>query len=98
MEHTEKKNIDIALQGGGARGALSWGILDRLLEDERLPNAGISGTSAGAVNAAVLADGFARGGGPGASRSRNHAPGIAIQAHHGDSHPPEGERDEPAAI
>ncbi len=68
MGATEKKHIDIALQGGGAHGALSWGILDRLLEDERLPIAGISGTSAGAVNAAVLADGFARGGGPAGAR------------------------------
>lgn len=57
------KSIDIALQGGGSHGAFTWGILDRLLDDDRLVIDGISGTSAGAMNAAVLADGFARGGG-----------------------------------
>ena len=45
------KKIDIALQGGGAHGAYSWGVLDRLLEDERIEIEGISGTSAGAMNA-----------------------------------------------
>ncbi|HEY0846627.1 MAG TPA: patatin-like phospholipase family protein [Noviherbaspirillum sp.] len=59
----QKKHIDIALQGGGAHGAFAWGVLDRLLEDERLCIDGISGTSAGAMNAVVLADGFSRGGG-----------------------------------
>lgn len=65
---TDAKHIDIALQGGGAHGALAWGMLDRLLEDERLSIRGISGTSAGAVNAVVLADGFARGGGRAGAR------------------------------
>lgn len=60
--------IDIALQGGGAHGAFTWGVLDRLLEDERLRIVGISGTSAGAMNAVVLADGYARGGGPDGAR------------------------------
>ncbi|KFI07645.1 patatin-like phospholipase family protein [Massilia sp. BSC265] len=55
--------VDIALQGGGAHGAFTWGALDRLLEDEDLVFDGISGTSAGAMNAVVLADGYARGGG-----------------------------------
>ncbi|MCB2021006.1 MAG: patatin-like phospholipase family protein [Rhizobacter sp.] len=58
--------IDLALQGGGSHGAFSWGVLDRLLEDESLAFAGISGTSAGAINAAVMATGFARGGRAGA--------------------------------
>lgn len=60
--------VDLALQGGGAHGAFTWGVLDRLLEDERLLLDGISGTSAGAMNAVVLADGFARGGGRGGAR------------------------------
>jgi NTE family protein len=58
--------IHLGLQGGGAHGALTWGVLDRLLEDGRLDIAAISGTSAGAMNAVVLADGFAEGGPEGA--------------------------------
>jgi NTE family protein len=54
--------IDLALQGGGSHGAFTWGVLDRLLEEPWLTIAGISGTSAGAMNAAVLADGWASGG------------------------------------
>ena len=61
-----RKKINLALQGGGSHGALTWGVLDRLLEDDRLEIAEISGTSAGAMNAAVLADGFERGGRDGA--------------------------------
>ena len=60
------KKINLALQGGGSHGALTWGVLDRLLEDDRLEIAEISGTSAGAMNAVVLADGFERGGREGA--------------------------------
>lgn len=56
------KDIDIALQGGGAHGAFTWGVLDRLLDEEQLRIDGISGTSAGAMNAVVLADGFSHGG------------------------------------
>ena len=58
--------IDLALQGGGSHGAFTWGVLDRLLEEPWLAIAGISGTSAGAMNAAVLADGWAAGGAAGA--------------------------------
>ncbi|MCA3182486.1 MAG: patatin-like phospholipase family protein, partial [Cupriavidus sp.] len=54
--------IDLALQGGGSHGAFSWGVLDRLMEEDWLIIEGISGTSAGAMNAAVLASGFAKGG------------------------------------
>jgi NTE family protein len=50
------------LQGGGAHGAFTWGVLDHLLEDDRIHVAGVSGTSAGAMNAVMLADGLARGG------------------------------------
>ena len=63
--------VDFALQGGGAHGAFTWGALDRLLEEPWLHIDGISGTSAGAMNAAVLIDGHAKGGGGcGALRSR----------------------------
>ena len=58
--------IDLALQGGGSHGAFTWGVLDRLLEEPWLRIAGISGTSAGAMNAAVLADGWTDGGAEGA--------------------------------
>lgn len=63
------KTINLALQGGGAHGAYTWGVLDRLLEDERIDIEGISGTSAGAMNAAILVDGFAKGG---RSRARDN--------------------------
>jgi NTE family protein len=58
--------IDLALQGGGSHGAFTWGVLDRLLEEKWLTIAAISGTSAGAMNAAVLADGWTAGGAEGA--------------------------------
>jgi len=58
--------VDLALQGGGAHGAFTWGVLDRLLEEDWLRIEGISGTSAGAMNAAVLAGGHAAGGRQGA--------------------------------
>ena len=58
--------VDLALQGGGSHGAFTWGVLDRLLEEPWLEIDGISGTSAGAMNAAVLVDGFAKGGAAGA--------------------------------
>jgi NTE family protein len=56
------KRINLALQGGGAHGAFTWGVLEQILADGRLTIDGISGTSAGAVNAVMLADGMARGG------------------------------------
>ena len=58
--------VDLALQGGGAHGAFTWGVLDRLLEESWLTFDGISGTSAGAMNAAVMASGHAHGGVEGA--------------------------------
>ncbi len=61
-----KKRISLALQGGGALGAYTWGALDRLLEDERIEFAAASGTSAGAMCAVVLADGLHQGGREGA--------------------------------
>ncbi len=58
--------IDLALQGGGSHGAFTWGVLDRILEDPELQIRGLSGTSAGAMNAVVLASGYGRGGRQGA--------------------------------
>jgi NTE family protein len=63
---TMTKRVNIALQGGGAHGAFTWGVLDRLLEDGSIAIEGISGTSAGALNALVLAYGHMRGGNDGA--------------------------------
>jgi NTE family protein len=58
--------IDLGLQGGGAHGAFTWGVLDRLLEEPWITFDGISGTSAGAMNAVVMADGLTVGGPEGA--------------------------------
>jgi NTE family protein len=60
--------VNLALQGGGAHGAFTWGVLDRLLEDGGFRPEGISGTSAGALNAVVLASGWLEGG-PEAARA-----------------------------
>ena len=54
--------VDLALQGGGSHGAFTWGVLDRLLEEPWLRIDGISGTSAGAMNAVVLVDGYEKDG------------------------------------
>ncbi|MDR3285605.1 MAG: patatin-like phospholipase family protein, partial [Holosporales bacterium] len=62
------KKITVALQGGGAHGAFTWGILQRLLEDERIEIIGASGTSAGAMNAAVLIQGLSENGRIGAQK------------------------------
>ena len=56
------KRLDLALQGGGSHGAYTWGVLDRLLEESDIEFAAISGTSAGAMNGAVLVDGLIAGG------------------------------------
>ena len=61
-----RKTLNLALQGGGALGALTWGVLDRLLEEPHLHFEAISGTSAGAMNAAALASGWITGGRDGA--------------------------------
>src|SRR2546423_1050671 len=60
------KTVNLALQGGGAHGAFAWGVLDRIIEDGRIEFEGISATSAGAMNAAVLAYGWTQGGRDGA--------------------------------
>lgn len=64
-----EKRITLALQGGGSHGAFTWGVLERLLEDGRIAVDGISGASAGAINAAVLAHGITAGGREGGIRA-----------------------------
>ena len=64
-----KKRVNLALQGGGAHGAFTWGVLDRLLEETWLDFDGISGTSSGAMNALALAQGWMEGGREGARAS-----------------------------
>lgn len=76
-EHPRKpaatpKRVNLALQGGGSHGAFTWGVLDHLLADGRLEIAAISGTSAGAMNAVALADGFTAGGAEGARAKLEH--------------------------
>ena len=65
-KHLKRKTVNLALQGGGAHGAFTWGALDRLLEEDRLDIEGVSGTSAGAMNALMLKTGFVEGGRMGA--------------------------------
>ncbi|OKL44848.1 patatin-like phospholipase family protein [Pseudovibrio exalbescens] len=62
MASRKRKQISLALQGGGAHGAFTWGVLDWLLENEDLEIEAISGTSAGAINAVALADGLTKAG------------------------------------
>ncbi|KRE16971.1 patatin [Bosea sp. Root381] len=63
-----EKSVSLALQGGGAHGAFTWGVLDAILEDGRIAIEAMSGTSAGAMNAVVLAEGWIEGGAEGARR------------------------------
>jgi NTE family protein len=63
MRELASKKIHLGLQGAGAYGAYTWGVLDRLLDEENLVIDSLSGSSSGAINAAVLADGYSRGGG-----------------------------------
>jgi NTE family protein len=61
MAKRVSKRVDLALQGGGAHGAFTWGVLDRLLEENTLEIVAVSGTSAGAMNACAVVDGLAQG-------------------------------------
>ena len=72
-----RRTVALALQGGGSHGAFTWGVLDRLLEESSLDIIGVTGTSAGAMNAVALADGLVRGG-PEEARSRLRAFWTAI--------------------
>jgi NTE family protein len=86
MAARRRKRIDLALQGGGAHGAFTWGVLERLLEDERIEIDAVSGTSAGAMNAVVLADGLAAGGRVGARDAlRRFWSRVSGAAHAGSS-------------
>ena len=69
MDYSRTKIINLALQGGGSHGAFTWGVLDHLLQDERLGFEAISGASSGAINAALMVYGFAKGGRAGARDS-----------------------------
>lgn len=68
----EKKKVNIALQGGGAHGALAWGILDALLEDGRIEVEGFTATSAGTMNALAFVQGMQEGGVDGARAKMEH--------------------------
>lgn len=82
MSKPARKRISLALQGGGALGAYTWGVLDRLLEDERIEISAVSGTSAGAMCAVVLADGLVEGGPKGARKQlRQFWEGVAHAGH-----------------
>ena len=80
------KPVNLALQGGGAHGAFTWGVLDRILEHGRLAIAGVSGTSAGAMNAVALVDGYTRAGAGRRAQSprqrlADHERGFQIKPH-----------------
>ena len=68
MLRPTQRHLNLALQGGGAHGAFTWGVLDALLEDPAIRFEGLSGSSAGAMNAVVMADGWMKGGAEGARR------------------------------
>lgn len=72
MSNSPIRRLAIALQGGGSHGAFTWGVLDRLLQEPKFEIVGISGTSAGAMNAAILADGLRRGGAAEARKALAH--------------------------
>jgi NTE family protein len=63
------RKVALALQGGGSHGAFTWGVLDRMLTETAIDIIGVTGTSAGAINAVLLADGIVRGG-PDEARQR----------------------------
>ncbi len=80
-----RATLNLALQGGGAHGAFTWGVLDALLADPRFEFDGVSGTSAGAMNAVLLAEGWRRGGRDGARAALEtfwttlgRAPGLGL--------------------
>lgn len=68
-EKVPSKKVSLALQGGGSHGAFTWGVLDYLLEDTRLDVEAITGTSAGAMNAVVFAEGYLESGRAGARKA-----------------------------
>jgi NTE family protein len=88
MASGNRKRIKLALQGGGSHGAFTWGVLDRLLADDRIEVEALVGTSAGAMNAAVMTDGLIAGG-PAEARRRLDAfwQGIGAMAAHSPIQP-----------
>ena len=82
---SNRKTINLALQEGGAHGAFTWGVLDCLLEDGRVDIEGITGTSAGAMNAAVVAQGLMAGG---SQAARKALTGIWRRISHMGSYSP----------
>ena len=85
------RRLNLALQGGGAHGAFTWGVLDRLLDEEELEITALAGASAGAVNAVLLAAGLAEGGRAGAKAKLEsfwdalaHMPGAVLASKTGD--------------
>jgi NTE family protein len=72
MSNYPIRRLAIALQGGGSHGAFTWGVLDRLLQEPGFEIVGVSGTSAGAMNAGILADGLRRGGAAEARKALEH--------------------------
>ncbi len=87
MTESSKVDVDIALQGGGSHGAFTWGVLDRLLEDDRIRIRGVSGTSAGAMNAVALVQGLCSGGPQAASLGRAVPDLTRIAARNGGTFP-----------
>ncbi|MCK9215963.1 MAG: patatin-like phospholipase family protein, partial [Rhodoferax sp.] len=67
--HKTPARLNLALQGGGAHGAFTWGVLEALLQQPALTFEGLSGSSAGAMNAVVFADGWMKGGREGAGQA-----------------------------
>lgn len=81
-----EKTVSLALQGGGAHGAFTWGVLDAVLEDGRLAIEALSGTSAGAMNAVVLSEGWIEGGADGArAKLENFWRAISVDGKYGGS-------------
>ncbi|MCG8653067.1 MAG: patatin-like phospholipase family protein, partial [Pirellulales bacterium] len=82
-----RRRLNLALQGGGAHGAFTWGALDALLEEDALALDGISGTSAGAVNAVALAAGLMEGGPEGARKCLSRIWNAVSRSAAPSSHP-----------
>ncbi|MBL0941859.1 MAG: patatin-like phospholipase family protein [Alphaproteobacteria bacterium] len=86
QKNKEIKTVNLALQGGGSHGAFSWGVIDRLLEEENIRIEGITGTSAGAMNAAALGCGIIKGGNEG-GREAMTSFWKTLSDHSADSNP-----------
>src|SRR5262249_41559646 len=83
---TEQKTCNLALQGGGSYGAFTWGVLDRLLEEENLTLDGITAASAGSINAVILAHGLSVGGRQGAKQTLMEPALAAVMPSRSEEH------------